>query len=827
MKQRLRPIVGLFAILCAIPSAHAQLSGTCDKNHYILHVNGPCVGPALPMTGVNPWTAIGLDGATIQTLAVDPRQPITVYAATAGIGMLKSVDGGSRWTSINRGLATWNIASLAIDPTATSVLYAGTDDGVFKSADGGENWTAAKTGLERASRVVVYGIAIDPAAPTILYAATSAGLYKSTDSAASWTLLAAGLSGVTPQLIAINSASALYVGSGYKLFKSMDGGASWTQASLPNCGTDCIPLLTALAADPYSPSVVYAARRASGAGIVRSTDGGESWAPVEGSPSATSFAFDPTTASTIYATAGQIAVSTDRGEHWAPLGAVPASVTPASSIAIAGSDPKELYAGATGGIVRSSDDGQTWERLTLGVAAAPVKSWLAVDPTTPATLYTSFIAGRVAKTTDGGSHWIESLVGDDQFIRMLVIDPKMPSTLYAAGPTSLLKSVDAGANWMPVPGGPRPSYFPRSMAIAPSDPATLYVMDDVKGLMKTTDAGNSWTIVYDPGGGDLQEAPLYVDPTNDAVLYATPVDNSESSMIFKSIDGGAHWRTLLSGYSVINSFVIDPTAPSVLYAVDTGRGILKSTDGGETWASVYTVPWPTFIWALAVDPSSPSRLYAGTSAGVHRSLDGGATWTPLPSAPPSFDLYELAVDRTGTLLRAATAAGLYEYRLDKQPATVAVVEYYDAASDHYFITADPAEIAALDQGTSGWSRTGLQFNAYAAPSVDSVPVCRFTTTQAVKGKTHFYTPFAAECALLRANPDWLIEDAAAFHIDLPAPDGTCATGRAPIYRLYNNGQGGGPNHRYTTDLVARGHLLALGWTLEGIGEESVSMCSLR
>jgi hypothetical protein len=127
---------------------------------------------------------------------------------------------------------------------------------------------------------------------------------------------------------------------------------------------------------------------------------------------------------------------------------------------------------------------------------------------------------------------------------------------------------------------------------------------------------------------------------------------------------------------------------------------------------------------------------------VFRSADAAASWAPINSGLPSLDLWSLSIDRTGSLLRAASAVGLFEYQVNGPPlpATVPVIEYFYAAFDHYFITSNPDEISKLDnEGSAGWVRTGLQFNAYAVPNENSVPVCRFFSTAFAPKSSHFYT----------------------------------------------------------------------------------------
>jgi hypothetical protein len=161
-------------------------------------------------------------------------------------------------------------------------------------------------------------------------------------------------------------------------------------------------------------------------------------------------------------------------------------------------------------------------------------------------------------------------------------------------------------------------------------------------------------------------------------------------------------------------------------------------------------------------------------------------------------------------------------------STVTAVEYHHAAFDHYFVTAIADEIAKLDNGTFvGWARTGLSFNVYpsAGAPPGSVPVCRFFSTSFAPKSSHFYTPSASECALVKTNPDWLFE-AEVFNV-APAStvDGSCPLNTLPVYRLYNNGQGAAPNHRYTTDTSVRAQMIAQGWIPEGYGAIGVIMCS--
>lgn len=158
------------------------------------------------------------------------------------------------------------------------------------------------------------------------------------------------------------------------------------------------------------------------------------------------------------------------------------------------------------------------------------------------------------------------------------------------------------------------------------------------------------------------------------------------------------------------------------------------------------------------------------------------------------------------------------------PPVQTIVEFFHAGFGHYFVTNLGAEIAALDSGTfAGWARTGKRFDAYAAAGGAVAPVCRFFTTAFAPKSSHFYTPLASECDAVRGNQDWMYEGEA-FFVAVPDSDGKCGAQLRPVYRLYNNGIGGAPNHRYTTDTAIRTQMRDAGWVSEGRGGDGVIFC---
>jgi uncharacterized protein (DUF1800 family) len=164
------------------------------------------------------------------------------------------------------------------------------------------------------------------------------------------------------------------------------------------------------------------------------------------------------------------------------------------------------------------------------------------------------------------------------------------------------------------------------------------------------------------------------------------------------------------------------------------------------------------------------------------------------------------------LLIMLALCGLGPARADVATA----VEFYHAGLRHYFITAFPDEVAALDAGTvPGWARTGGQFSVFTDPAPGLSPVCRFFGVLDSVHSTHFYTADASECAKVKTQaPTWTYE-AVAFYISTPTNGGCGANW--PVYRSYYSDNISDFNHRFTVDLTAHVRMAQRrGDALEGV-----------
>jgi serine protease len=147
-----------------------------------------------------------------------------------------------------------------------------------------------------------------------------------------------------------------------------------------------------------------------------------------------------------------------------------------------------------------------------------------------------------------------------------------------------------------------------------------------------------------------------------------------------------------------------------------------------------------------------------------------------------------------------------------------VFEFHNSILNHYFITANVEEANAIDVGSAGpgWSRTGQTFKAWlAGPIPQASRVCRFYGTPGRGPNSHFFTISAEECAAVRLDPGWTLEDAGRFW--LVAPAGSCPSFTQKVLRVYNNRFSfNDSNHRYMTDAALYNQMIALGGTGEGV-----------
>jgi len=164
---------------------------------------------------------------------------------------------------------------------------------------------------------------------------------------------------------------------------------------------------------------------------------------------------------------------------------------------------------------------------------------------------------------------------------------------------------------------------------------------------------------------------LATEPGDPAVVYAGVIGKTRG--LYKSSDSGSSWQRLDALNADVTAVVVDPQDPSTVYvATNGGEGsVFKTTDRGTTWqkenaglrwrVKTHTGKWIRTampITALAIDPASPTTLYAATGPrGVFRSTDAGKSWHPFNAGLTDLNVTAFALDATGRTVYAATEGG--------------------------------------------------------------------------------------------------------------------------------------------------------------------------
>lgn len=386
-----------------------------------------------------------------------------------------------------------------------------------------------------------------------------------------------------------------------------------------------------------------------GGGIYGSDQAGANWRPVAPAldPNVEAVAVHPAN-SWVYVgtTSSGVFRSRDRGQTWEALG--PAGVR-VLAIGLDPSDPEVVFAGGATGIWRTRDGGQTWELLGQPRAEGEDPSLpqtpystIAVNPEDPQVVYAGTLGQGVFKSTDGGDTWTaasDGLSGGALTIYRLVFHPQKRQVLFAGTKGSLVKTEDGGRNWAET--SLKNVGEVRGIAFDRTNPQTVYASGVFGGnvgpsVAKSSDGGQNWSVQPNPPGGGLT--------------------------------------------SVITDLRAHPTNSQILVMATAADGILRSSNGGETWQAV-TGLGTNSVLALAVDPRQPNFWYAG-----YQSVSAGLL---AAVKPRNVFYFPQVADGVFDRIAFRTAFAL----VNTGPATTATLEFFTSAGE-------PMELALEDHSAA-------------------------------------------------------------------------------------------------------------------------------
>ena len=163
-----------------------------------------------------------------------------------------------------------------------------------------------------------------------------------------------------------------------------------------------------------------------------------------------------------------------------------------------------------------------------------------------------------------------------------------------------------------------------SIAVHPKNRAVFYVGVASGGVWKTSNAGISFSPVFE-NEGSYSIGTVVIDAKNpNTVWVGTGENNSQRSVgygdgVYRSDDGGKSWKNVgLKTSEHIGRIAIDPRDSNVVYVAAQGplwgpggeRGLYKTTDGGKTWKQILKISDDTGVTDVAFDPANPDVLLA-------------------------------------------------------------------------------------------------------------------------------------------------------------------------------------------------------------------------
>ncbi|MCU0293347.1 MAG: YCF48-related protein [Thermoanaerobaculaceae bacterium] len=599
-----------------------------------------------------------------------PSNPARVYAGT-GSGVYRSEDGGRSWSLA--GLPGNAIDVLAVSPADANTLLAGQQNSLLRSEDGGGVWT-------RIGTVGLDGLPIDlvtfsPADPRIAYASNERAHYRSTDGGKTWQSVGncwppcgnkslLFLHPTQPGTIF----STPRVGYG-PLYRTDDGGTSWRyMCCYPG------PLFAFIAPDPVDPDVLYGSTET---GLLKSSDGGSSWAPlgtgIASKPGRVTVA--PTSPRTLFVVGLDAAVyrSIDGGEQWDRLPDPPGLLV--HELAVDPANARRVLAFGSGDhIAQSNDSGSTWTRSVVGLANVTALSALVTN--------SRWLIGLdvgVTSSVDEGATWNRESTGlpGGIAVNQLQPHPWKNASILALTPVGFYES-DESLTWSPLPWTEKPT----ELARGPETPPRGYAWTPrTCGGVWTTGNGLDWAPMPPPRTkwppSDCftnYTMSVAADLASPGRVYISMYDTQTG--VRWSEDSGLTWQPC---ETLEPTYLRATASPATLWAESRGgphADIYRSVDQCASWQrlSAEALGSGPNLRSLLAHPSLPGVLFLGTTQGVVVTRDGGASWIPLVSDPGLVNVTALELTHDHRTLIAATA-GQGVFTLDLEPVTLTTLSW--------------------------------------------------------------------------------------------------------------------------------------------------------
>jgi photosystem II stability/assembly factor-like uncharacterized protein len=690
---------------------------------------------------------------SIGCITMDPNNTNVLWVGTGennnqrsvayGDGVYKSEDGGKSWK--NMGLKeSEHIGTIAVDPRNSDVVYvaaygplwnAGGDRGLYKTIDGGKNWEAVLTLDEHTG---VSEIHLDPKDPNVIYVVAHQRRRRV------WTYLGGG-----PE-------SAIY--------KSKDAGASFSKINkgLPKGDLGRI----GLAISPMDSNTIYAiveAQEGKG-GFYRSANAGASWEKQSNYTSRGNYYqeifCDPKEIDRVYSMDVYLKVTDDGGKTFRNLGERSKHVD--NHAMWIDPDNTDYYlVGCDGGIYESFDRGNTWKYMPN----LPVTQFykVAIDYAEPfyfvyGGTQDNYSLGGPSRTNSAhgivNSDWYTTQGGDGFESQ---VDPKDPNIVYAQSQHGNLVRFDKKS-------GEKMGIKPRErkgeksyrwnwdapLLISPHSNTRLYFA--ANKVFRSDDRGNTWKVISDDLSRQIDRNTLPImgrvwpmdavaknastsQYGNIVALDESPLQEdllfvgTDDGLIHVTEDSGQTWRKIdkfpgIPAMTYVNEVLASQHDRNTVYAAfnnhksgDFKPYILKSTDLGNTWASIASnLPERGSVYALAEDQKNGDLLFAGTEFGLFFTVDGGKSWKQLKEGLPVIAIRDIAIQkRENDLVLGSFGRGFYV--LDDYTPLRELKSVVDQKEAHIF----PVKTALMFVQSAPLGSLGTQSKAFQGENYFTAP----------------------------------------------------------------------------------------------------------
>jgi photosystem II stability/assembly factor-like uncharacterized protein len=529
----------------------------------------------------------------------------TGYAVGREGTVLKTVDAGKTWATLNSGGNEW-LSSVSFTNSAVGIAV-GIGGIILRTTDGGVTWTPYKVNGAAGLNSVVFVNA------QLCFAVGSMGLIlKSVDGGVSWTSTRFGDRYAELQSVCFVDTAIGYIfgkhGAGGLMLKTTDGGKVWTPHEI-----ELKTIHSAFFSDAENGFAISDTER------IVTSDGGVNWTTQNPGKSRlwtkSAFFLNSKTGFVVGIgdEGGLVAKTIDGGKSWTRQ--VSNAQSPLASVFFTDAS-RGCAVGDDGEIITTINGGQSWKRRIAGD-----RGWLhsVCFPGSDVGFATGD-NGAVFATVNGGKTWNLQKTGVIfELTSVFFIDTKTGYCVGKAG--TILKTINAGLTWKKLTSGTNALLY----SVFFTDAMTGYVVGE-GGVFKTTNAGEKWTPQVSGNEKGWLTSVLFINTDTGYIA-------GSHGAIFKTTNGGSNWMAQQSGTAkTLNSicFINDSTG----FAVGEEKTILKTTNGGTSWGaqSYSSYAKDNFNSVCFLDENTGFIVGDNGSLGgkILKTVNGGATWMEDP-----------------------------------------------------------------------------------------------------------------------------------------------------------------------------------------------------